>query len=257
AERIDPEHAVTMRIRSDVNLFIKKINQILNDNKVKKEWVDKIIKKNEQISDIIDIKMKEESKLTEPVISRLVSENIFPQNGLFLSNSMPIRDMNTFALPNEALRHVGANRGASGIDGIIASAYGFASGLQKTTVLLIGDLAFLHDINSLHLLKNSSVPLIIILLNNKGGGIFRFLPIAEYEEVFNPYFLTPHNLTFHQTAQQFDIPYQLVDQKSAFVDVFTKAQKKNQIMIIEVKTDSEKNHRFHEELKRLVQEKLK
>ncbi len=257
SERIDPHHTVTLRIHSDVNPFIKRLSQTLSIKKTEKGWIEDILNKDKQISGIIDDQMSRDTLLSEPVIARLISENIFSQNGLFLSNSMPIRDMNTFAVVNDAFRFVGANRGASGIDGIIASASGFAAGLQRTTILLIGDLAFLHDINSLHLLKNSSLPLIIVLLNNNGGGIFRFLPIAKYEEIFKPYFLTPHTFTFQYAAKLFEIPYHLVENKSTFVEIFTEAQNQNKTIIIEAKTDSVNNYRFHIQLNQIVQERVK
>ena len=70
---------------------------------------------------------------------------------------------------------VNGNRGASGIDGLIASAAGYARGLDKPVTLMIGDLAALHDLNSLGMLRDLPVPLIIVLLNNGGGGhIFFF-----------------------------------------------------------------------------------
>ena len=83
---------------------------------------------------------------------------------------------------------VSANRGASGIDGTIASACGFAVGLNKPVTLLLGDLAFLHDLNSLAMLKQLSKPFVIVILNNDGGGIFSFLPIAEFPKQFEKFF---------------------------------------------------------------------
>jgi isochorismate synthase/2-succinyl-5-enolpyruvyl-6-hydroxy-3-cyclohexene-1-carboxylate synthase/2-succinyl-6-hydroxy-2,4-cyclohexadiene-1-carboxylate synthase/O-succinylbenzoate synthase len=76
---------------------------------------------------------------------------------------------------------VAANRGASGIDGVISSAAGFASGLQKPTTLLIGDVSFMHDSNGLMLLRAQppGAPVTVVLVNNGGGGIFSFLPIAS------------------------------------------------------------------------------
>lgn len=75
---------------------------------------------------------------------------------------------------------MGANRGASGIDGVLSTAAGFAAGMGRPCSLLIGDLSFLHDINGLNMLRGGEArpPLTVVLINNAGGGIFSFLPIA-------------------------------------------------------------------------------
>ena len=187
-ERIDAEHTVTMRLRSDINYFAGKLADFLPEKEVNSAWFEVVKEKERIVRNVIDDWIEEQSVLTEAQIARIVSREIMSDKALFLSNSMPIRDMNSFAQPNEALRYVGANRGASGIDGIIASASGFAEGLKRSTVLIIGDLAFLHDMNSLHLVKNNKYPLIIILLNNHGGGIFHFLPVAQHNAIFKDYF---------------------------------------------------------------------
>lgn len=93
---------------------------------------------------------------------------------------------------------VAANRGASGIDGVLSSAAGFAAGLQRPVTLVIGDLSFLHDVNGLSLLRGGEMapPLTIVLINNKGGGIFSFLPVADAvgRAAFERLWGTPQNV---------------------------------------------------------------
>jgi isochorismate synthase/2-succinyl-5-enolpyruvyl-6-hydroxy-3-cyclohexene-1-carboxylate synthase/2-succinyl-6-hydroxy-2,4-cyclohexadiene-1-carboxylate synthase/O-succinylbenzoate synthase len=93
---------------------------------------------------------------------------------------------------------VGANRGASGIDGVLSTAAGFAQGLARPTTLVVGDLSFLHDINGLNLLRGGEMrpPLTVVLVNNGGGGIFSFLPVAgEVErDTFERLWGTPQNV---------------------------------------------------------------
>lgn len=76
---------------------------------------------------------------------------------------------------------VSGNRGASGIDGVVSAAAGFAAGLERPVTLLIGDVSFSHDSNGLLLLRdqNALPPLVVVLVNNEGGGIFSFLPVAS------------------------------------------------------------------------------
>jgi isochorismate synthase/2-succinyl-5-enolpyruvyl-6-hydroxy-3-cyclohexene-1-carboxylate synthase/2-succinyl-6-hydroxy-2,4-cyclohexadiene-1-carboxylate synthase/O-succinylbenzoate synthase len=93
---------------------------------------------------------------------------------------------------------VGANRGASGIDGVLSTAAGFAQGLTRPTTLVVGDVSFLHDINGLNLLRGGEMrpPLTVVLVNNGGGGIFSFLPVAgEVErDTFERLWGTPQNV---------------------------------------------------------------
>lgn len=126
---------------------------------------------------------------------------------LFAGNSMPVRDMDTFfpsvAKPIKFL----ANRGASGIDGVVSSALGTSAATKRKLVLVIGDLSFYHDMNGLLAAKAHGLDATIIVINNDGGGIFSFLPQAAYKDVFEPYFGTPHGLTFHASAELYGLGY--------------------------------------------------
>src|SRR5699024_6951993 len=110
-----------------------------------------------------------------------IKEEIPDDSILFVGNSMPIRDVDTFWFGSEKNIFISANRGANGIDGIISTAIGMASGGRRVT-LLIGDLSFLHSINGLLLAKRYQLPITIVIVNNNGGGIFSFLPQAKEEE---------------------------------------------------------------------------
>ena len=95
---------------------------------------------------------------------------------------MPIRDIDTFLTTDDKDIQVFANRGANGIDGVISTALGFSQGQpERQTYLLIGDLAFLHDV--MHLLQHviRHCDLTIIVMNNDGGGIFSYLPQSTVE----------------------------------------------------------------------------
>ena len=115
-----------------------------------------------------------------PFEGRILFEiySLLPEkSNLFLSNSMPVRDFEYFISGRKEV-NLYYNRGASGIDGIISSACGAGQNSNSPTTLVIGDLAFYHDLNSLYLCKRLKKPLVIILINNGGGGIFEMLPIA-------------------------------------------------------------------------------
>src|SRR5699024_6861786 len=110
---------------------------------------------------------------------------------LFVANSLPIRDVDTFfhGLQNKVT--VYENRGTSGIDGTMSSALGVAATTRQHVTLLIGDLSFYHDMNSLLDARHYELDITIILINNNGGGIFSFLPQAKEAKHFEALFGTP------------------------------------------------------------------
>jgi 2-succinyl-5-enolpyruvyl-6-hydroxy-3-cyclohexene-1-carboxylate synthase len=186
--------------------------------------------------------------LNEPMVAFLISQNIPSDHGLFLANSMPVRDMDFFADIKGPPIPIGANRGASGVDGTIASAAGFARGLQQPVTMMMGDLSFLHDLNSLNYLRDNTHPVVAVVINNNGGGIFSFLPIAQFEQYFEKYFVTPHNLTFEAVATMFGLPYHHPTNCKDFVSQYQKAVQSGGSAIVEIRLEREKNHARHSQL---------
>ncbi len=181
---------------------------------------------------------------------RMVAElaDQLPHDSLFyVASSLPIRHLDQFARPRTADIHVFSNRGASGIDGIIASALGVAAGGEHVT-LLIGDLAFYHDLNSLLIIQKYDLKLTIILINNDGGGIFQRLPIAEYEPQFTELFLTPHGLEFGPAAELFGLAYRQVETPQAYQEEITSALAKQAAVLIEVRGDAARHEATRQKL---------
>ncbi|MEM9652270.1 MAG: 2-succinyl-5-enolpyruvyl-6-hydroxy-3-cyclohexene-1-carboxylic-acid synthase [Actinomycetota bacterium] len=131
-------------------------------------------------------------RTTEPGVARAVIDGMPTGSSLVVASSMPVRDVEWFGRNRRDVR-VYANRGANGIDGLIATATGVALSGSPTT-LLIGDVAFLHDSSSLIALAERAVDLTIVVIDNDGGGIFSFLPQADLvaPERFELLFGTPH-----------------------------------------------------------------
>jgi 2-succinyl-5-enolpyruvyl-6-hydroxy-3-cyclohexene-1-carboxylate synthase len=121
---------------------------------------------------------------------------------LFCGNSLPIRELAAWSGIGELSIGIHANRGASGIDGNIATAAGLAA--DAPTVAVVGDLTAQHDLGSLALLQRH--PLVLVVVNNGGGGIFDFLPVAGLPE-FERGWRTPQSLRFDAAAAAFGIPY--------------------------------------------------
>ena len=133
---------------------------------------------------------------------------LLPHKGaLFLGNSLAIRLVDAFAqLP--AGYPVYSNRGASGIDGLLATAAGTQRGSGQPLLVLLGDLSALHDLNSLALLQQASAPVVILIVNNQGGQIFSLLPtpVAQRESLFT----LPPQADFCHAAALFGFAFQRV-----------------------------------------------
>ena len=172
---------------------------------------------------------------------RIINEFLdsIPLNSsIMLSNSLPVRDFDYWASCSSKELKIYSNRGASGIDGIISTALGIASVKKEPVFLLSGDLAFYYDLNALLTAKKYSIPLIIILINNNGGGIFNSLPISIYPDFLREYFITPHKLNFEKLTKAFGIEYSNVKSWPDFKDLIQKAVPKKKPSVIEIKTDS-------------------
>jgi 2-succinyl-5-enolpyruvyl-6-hydroxy-3-cyclohexene-1-carboxylate synthase len=126
------------------------------------------------------------------------------ESALFVASSRPIRDIEAFAEPRGGIETF-ANRGLAGIDGNISTAFGIALSRNRTFAIL-GDLAFLHDINGLLISSEEVKPnLTIIVIANDGGGIFSTLPqqdVPGFEKIFG----TPHGRDLVAIAESYGIP---------------------------------------------------
>jgi 2-succinyl-5-enolpyruvyl-6-hydroxy-3-cyclohexene-1-carboxylate synthase len=172
-----------------------------------------------------------------------------PGGHLFVSSSMPVRDLDAFVPPRPGPLHVRGNRGASGIDGILSTVLGVRMTTAGPMTAVVGDLAFYHDMNGLLALRNVAPDLVLVVIQNDGGGIFHMLPIREYEPDFTPYFATPHGLDYARAAALYDIPHRLVPtRRGAVQDAVADALKAGGPWILEVRTDREENRRRHEEV---------
>lgn len=202
--RIDPEHRVTLRLEADIGRACAALCEVLPTPAEPTAWARRWQQANEAVQQGL-LPQFDAGELAEPDVAWHLARWLPPTHGLVLASSLPIRLMHTWAAPGGAQPSVAANRGASGIDGTVATAAGFALGLKRPVTLLIGDLALLHDLNSLALLRDR--PVVVVVLNNDGGGIFSFLPIARHTEMFEAFFGTPHGLEFAHAAAMFGLGY--------------------------------------------------
>ncbi|MCW2968823.1 MAG: menD, partial [Solirubrobacteraceae bacterium] len=146
----------------------------------------------------IDVTLGDE--LSEPRVAAELGALLPAQAIVFVASSMPIRDVETFFGARDEPPRVLANRGANGIDGLISTAYGVAASRQGPVVLLIGDVALAHDVGGLLIGARHRIPLTIVCLDNGGGGIFDFLPVASQADVFEEHVATPTGLEIEKAA---------------------------------------------------------
>ncbi|CAJ1955113.1 unnamed protein product [Cylindrotheca closterium] len=297
SERVDPEFTVSQKVDSEILPFVKYLCNVLATGPLSSSSLSPIIGLGRSIQNEIrsivdtaaaDVWMNENGTvtMTEPEIilslSELISRQERNEYSLFLSNSMPIRDAEAFLYPLstpssrtkgwKGVVDIAVNRGASGIDGIISSAAGFADATKRKTILLVGDVggmensqtscegvnpdtfllliqqvAALHDINSLHGLKSGITGkdiysqygnhLTTVVVNNGGGGIFSFLPLSKHgtDVGFEEFFATPTTtFSFEKGAAAFDLPYQKVRNFDELFQSYLDSEKKEQSGLIEV-----------------------
>ncbi len=124
---------------------------------------------------------------------------------------MPVRDLEEFVAARVAGPRILSNRGANGIDGTVSTAFGVAAAGSAPVVLLIGDVAVAHDVGGLLAARRLGLKLTIVLLNNDGGGIFHFLPVAAETDAFEEHVATPHGLDFAAVAGVYGCRHQRIE----------------------------------------------
>lgn len=203
---------------------------------------------NSETEQALKATLSETENLTEALTARLLSRFLRESHALFLASSMPIRLMDMYAALISNLSHVASNRGASGIDGTLASAAGYAAASKRPTTCLIGDVAALHDLNSFVLVKDSEIPMIIVILNNDGGRIFNLLPVSEVHEYFQRYFVAPHGLDFSYAAKMFGLTYRSPASIQDFTNCYSEFAESGSSAIIEIMLRPEQDYEQHRKI---------
>lgn len=241
----DPIGLATYMVYSDETSFCESLLQF-DIKREQSEWCEKWRKLNQVTKQGLRSienreKLNEGKVFTE--LSRLLPEN----TNLFVGNSMPIRDCDTFFFCHDGNYRVLANRGANGIDGIVSTALGVSVDGQPT-VLVIGDLSFFHDLNGLLAAKMLKRNITIIVINNDGGGIFSFLPQATEKDHFEQLFGTPHGLNFSKVVAMYGGMFNTVQSWEQFEQVLQQSFMTEGLKVIEVVTNREENVAEHRKL---------
>ncbi|MDO9408138.1 2-succinyl-5-enolpyruvyl-6-hydroxy-3-cyclohexene-1-carboxylic-acid synthase [Patulibacter sp.] len=188
---------------------------------------------------------------TEPWLARELTALLPPAATLLVAASMPVRDVEGYMAPRDQVR-VLSNRGANGIDGTIATAWGLALGRRPDdgdVVLLIGDVALQHDVGSLLAAGRAGADLTVVLVDNDGGGIFHFLPVAagggpDVERLV----MTPTGLDVAAIVTAAGGTLHPVDRRTDLVPALRAAAAHRGLSVLHVRTDRVANRELHRRL---------
>jgi 2-succinyl-5-enolpyruvyl-6-hydroxy-3-cyclohexene-1-carboxylate synthase len=185
--------------------------------------------------------------LDEPGVARALATATPPGSTVVVAASMPIRDVETFWPVGDPPPRALANRGANGIDGTISTAYGVAAA-GGPAFLLIGDVAFAHDLGGLLAGTRTGVALTIVVVDNAGGGIFDFLPVGRSgDPAYAEHVLTPTNLEIERAAALYGARYEAIGDGPALRAALS-AQQGPGTTILHVRTERAANVALHRDV---------
>ncbi len=244
----DPQRAVSQRIEAPASALLAAVLPWLEGGAAPSGWLQAWREADDAAEEIIHRQVASSDDLTEPAIARDVVATLSDGTALVVSSSMPIRDVEWFAAPRSGVR-VLANRGANGIDGVVSTAAGVAlTGIP--TAVLVGDVAMLHDTNALLGLAAREIDLVVVVVDNRGGGIFSFLPQAtalpagDFETLFG----TPHDVDIAQLASVHGVRASTVLGRADLVEAIEDAERSGGVHVVVARTDRADNVEVHRQI---------
>ena len=244
-QRIDPIHQLDKRFNCTATQWIAA--QHISSSNINNHWVGKLKHCHDYLAEHVITPFIESQPFSEMTVIKQLDIQLMKSAPLFIGNSMPIRIADMVMTDNQ--NPIFTNRGASGIDGLLATAIGVANTSQKPTTLLIGDTSFLYDLNSLALLKPLVPTFIIIVINNDGGAIFNLLPVPKEQK--KNFYQLPHGLNFRASCEQFSIDYYNPNQLIDFKGIYNNCLQ-SQHSLIEITLPNQQSATQLEQLKELI-----
>jgi 2-succinyl-5-enolpyruvyl-6-hydroxy-3-cyclohexene-1-carboxylate synthase len=246
----DPTARGTDYIHCEENLFCQSFME--QSGRKNMDWLHHWKGINKQTKDLLE---KGHQSWDEGMAVHQLIQHLPEGSTLFSSNSMPIRDLDTYFFTNDRSLRIFANRGANGIDGVVSTALGMST-KSHSMYLLIGDLAFFHDLNGLLTARKYQLDMTIVVMNNNGGGIFSYLPQASDQTHFEDLFGTPMDLEFAHAAKLYGAHYFHVTSENEFVPALQESEQTKGIKIIEVMTNRVENVANHRKLWNFVSREM-
>jgi 2-succinyl-5-enolpyruvyl-6-hydroxy-3-cyclohexene-1-carboxylate synthase len=202
----DPDGTASMVVSADVGLTAAGLAATLGAPVEVNDWAERFAVESARLRGLVEERLADDT-LSELGAARDAIDALPPDALLVLGNSLPIRLADVAAPAIEP--GVLSQRGASGIDGLVAGAAGAAGASGRPTLLLLGDVSLLHDVGGLLAASQSRTPLVLVVLNNDGGRLFEQLPIARVPgaDGVMTHFTTPHGLGFRAAAELYGLRY--------------------------------------------------
>ena len=251
----DPNFSSRAIIHGSLKDSLLQITRNVSKFKVPANWLDTWIREDARACEAADSFIERTDKLFEGKLFHRLSKVLTPSSKLtvLVGNSMPVRDLNYFFLDGSKNIHFEANRGANGIDGIVSTAMGI-SAVEGNVLLILGDISFCHDMNGLFASKLYGLNVTILVVNNRGGGIFSFLEQRSLPEpLFERLFGEGHDIDFSGVKTIYGGEFHRVVNWSDFERVLPSSIKAKGLKIIEfVAIDRKSNFELHRELFRVV-----
>ena len=242
----DPDGVVALALAADPAVTLAELNEHVA-RAPDAAWVDAWRRAEDAAAGAVEAALDAEAEDSEPAVVAELGRRLPHQATLVVASSMPVRDVESFFPARPDPPRVLSNRGANGIDGTVSTAFGVAAAGDGPAVLLIGDVALAHDVGGLLAASRLGLRLTIVLLNNEGGGIFHFLPLAGQEEIFEKHVATPTGLDFARAAALYGCQHHVVS-GAAFGDALETALRAEGTTILEVRTDRVANLALHRSL---------
>jgi 2-succinyl-5-enolpyruvyl-6-hydroxy-3-cyclohexene-1-carboxylate synthase len=251
----DPSHVASQILRADpVALCDAVARRLVAPSPATQAWLDTFVDADRRASAALEALVDCDETLLSPRAVRELAAAV-PEGALvYASNSMPVRDLDAYLPVSRRRLRVLCNRGANGIDGMVSSAVGAAAACGAPVVLFTGDLAFVHDAGGLLAALRHGIALVVVVLNDEGGGIFSYLPIAAHGEAvgFEELFRVPHGLELGALARGYGAGFARITSWSHFRAALKDGLASPGATVIEIPVDRDRNVEHHHDLERAV-----
>ncbi len=241
----DPLHARGEMLRAEPAALCRDLAELLTPSLECRGWTAQWAAAGGAVRRCLDGLLDGDERLFAGRVFRELHALLPDGAALHVGNSMPVRDVDTFLGNSGRQLEISCNRGANGIDGVLSTAFGAAAVREAPTVLVLGDLSFLHDLGALQIAARYPIHALVTVINDDGGGIFSFLPQAGLGEKYQAYFSTPHGLTLETVASLCDANYTKVSSWSSFSTAALAALEGGGLHIAEIAGERAANRETH------------
>jgi 2-succinyl-5-enolpyruvyl-6-hydroxy-3-cyclohexene-1-carboxylate synthase len=255
-ERRDPDHVVGWHLGVDERRLFEPAAGRIEAGEVDMAWLEQFRRDDRVARRALDAAVEETSDLEEPRLWWELQELLPAGAALFVSNSMPVRNLDMYAPGGDRAVDVYFNRGLNGIDGIESTGLGVARGADGPTVVVTGDVAFRHDVGGLATARRTGADITFIVVDNGGGAIFDQLPISECGEVHERHFVTEPEVDVAGVAEGFGLPVAIPEDWTAVRRDVAASIEAPGTQLVWLRTDRQRDKERGEAIRRRVVEAI-